>query len=244
VIKKGTGYFFGWLICSFFYLCHANATDRQLAVIFNGPTICKGCADPVAKLFQDRGFEIKYVQPGESSRALLKRAAVYAVPGGEDIHSTDEGWTASDREAIRSYVRDGGRYLGFCLGAFWVSNWAGEMAGFQPLNIVPLSVSAGIDKTDKLVKVNWRGQWRTVYFQDGPSFALNNRDPESSRVDIIARYEDGNIATFITPYGRGKVAASGVHVEATQDWYDDVHLPSPDGLNKDLAKELLDSLLN
>ena len=216
-------------------------------VIFKGRTICAGCETPFETLFRARGYGIRKVGPGQSTPELLAGAAAYVVPGGEDVSRLRDAWTPSDLQAIRGYIANGGRYLGVCLGGYWAGRagaWPGTLSGFEALDIIPARVlELSPDGTrGKVVPIHWKGRPRQAYFQDAPSFEIT--DP-SRVLKIYATYDDnGYVAAFLSRYGSGTVAVSGVHLEATQDWYDDYRLPAPPNLNRDLMSEVLDDLLN
>lgn len=216
---------------------------RPLAVIFRGPTICAGCEAALQSFMEKRGFVTRYVTAGETTPELLRGTAVYLVGGGEDVQDLAHGWNAAERRALRAYVKAGGRYFGACLGAYWASNWKGEMPGFVSLDITPFRVRAfDPDRSEKVIQVNWLGRIRSVYFQDGPAFTPD-RDRPGDRAKVYATYADGSVAAFTSRYGQGRVAVTGVHVEADQSWYDEAKLVDPDGIDADLMDQLLDDLL-
>jgi glutamine amidotransferase-like uncharacterized protein len=219
------------------------APEKPLALIFRGPTICDGCETVLQTVMEKRGYETRYVGVGETTPALLATADVYLVGGGEDVQDLAHGWSESERQALRAWIHAGGRYFGACLGAYWASNWGGEMPGFVSLDIVPFTVWAhDKDKSDKILPVLWGGKSRYVYFQDGPAFAASPERPGRD-AKVYATYFGGSVAAFLSRFGQGKVAVTGVHVEADQSWYDDANLVDPDGLDDDLFQEMLDDLL-
>ena len=228
---------------------HATVTipSAPYVIIFDGKTICGGCDTPFSDMFRGKGYSVVEVKPGQSTPELLAGATVYIVPGGEDVTSLDDAWTAADLQAIRDYVRRGGRYYGVCLGGFWAGHsgtWPGTLPGFEALELIPAKVleKSPDDKKDKVLDLVWEGQSRTAYFQDGPSFVVTDA---SQVLKIYATYADDHaVAAFLSRYGSGKVAVSGVHLEATQDWYDEFHLIAPTGLNRDIQEEIFDDLLS
>jgi glutamine amidotransferase-like uncharacterized protein len=146
----------------------------------------------------------------------------------------DSAWSELQEHAseIRDFVENqGGRYLGFCLGAYL----AGKKPGFGLLPEGASAVSERKEKNaqvthtkDSLVQVDWKfsteignhregetatNQW--LYFQDGTAIkglsGYNNT--------VLARYStSGNIAASLTPLGRGWIALVGPHPEATEKW--------------------------
>lgn len=143
----------------------------------------------------------------------------------------DENWPEMEphRDTIRNFVSGGGRYLGFCLGAY--------LAGYTPgFGLLPEGADTDSEisqpgaqvksEEDTVIQVNWtfghgsragqtqRDVW--LYFQDG---AVLETPANITDAKILARYSsNGNIAALLTPFGKGWVGVVGPHPEATQDW--------------------------
>lgn len=149
-------------------------------------------------------------------------------------------WVHMEQHAvsIREWVREGGRYLGFCLGGYL----AGATPGF---GLLPgdsaryiSSRGAEIDTTgNTVIDVTWRGEDRSMFFQDGPFFVLR----DGARTEVLARYRNGTIAAVVTNFGSGRVGVVGPHPEADQSWY--THgLINPDGVRFDLGLDLIETV--
>lgn len=105
-------------------------------------------------------YRVVYCGPGGDrplSPETLASAHVYAQPGGGSL---DSGWASMHAYAgdIRRFVSSGGRYLGFCLGAYLAGRtpgfglFAGDTAQYVT------SAGSGIDTTDDtVVPVDWEG---------------------------------------------------------------------------------------
>jgi glutamine amidotransferase-like uncharacterized protein len=188
-------------------------------------------------------FDVQYVGPGEPlklSAAALQPAALYAQPGGGSLTTAYKEMQPHEAD-IQSFIRAGGRYLGFCLGGYL----AGATPGFKlfPGDTDQYIRSAGAtvkDTRDTVTQVQWRGRTRWMYVQDPPEFLLT---PGASGVSVIAQYTNGQIAALLTPYGSGRVAVVGPHPEAPQSWYSQYRLTDPDGPDADLAQDLIDSVM-
>jgi glutamine amidotransferase-like uncharacterized protein len=186
------------------------------------------------------GLDVRYTGPGEAlplSAGLLARARIYAQPGGGTL-SSGYRHLRQHRGTVRDYVRAGGRYLGFCLGGYL----AGATPGFGLLpgdtdRYISSPDCAVKGENDTLVEVEWRGRPRTLFFQDGPLFLLD----EDAHATVLATYSNGTVAALVTPFGAGRVGVVGPHPEATDDWYTDVHLPVRH--TRDLALDLVDEVL-
>ncbi|MFF2327298.1 MULTISPECIES: BPL-N domain-containing protein [unclassified Streptomyces] len=220
-----------------------TSTGRHpLALVYRGPASLPGCPEAVAGLLRSGPwpFEVRFTGPDEViplSADSLSRAVLYAQPGGGTLSSAYRKlrW---QRRAIRRYVRDGGRYLGFCLGGYL----AGATPGF---GLLPgdtaryiSSLGASVDnEDDTVVQVTWRGRPRTVFFQDGPLFVLD----QNADATVLATYDNGTPAALVTRFGSGRVAVTGPHPEAVDDWFTDHGLPIHD--TRDLGLDLVEAVM-
>jgi hypothetical protein len=226
--------------------CSGPAPDtRPLALVYRGKASCAGCSETVATLLQNNPatpFRTAFCGPKETvplTQAALATATVYAQPGGGTL---DDGWRQmrAYADVITGFVRNGGHYLGFCLGGYL----AGATPGFKLLpgdTAQYVSTPDADTRTtrDTVIEVTWRDQQRHMFFQDGPAFVLN----PGAAATVLARYSNGSIAALVTPYGKGQVGVVGPHPEATSSWYSDVRRPNPDGIRPDLGYDLVQSTI-
>ncbi|WP_223885640.1 BPL-N domain-containing protein [Nocardia colli] len=220
-----------------------QSAPRRLALIYNGPQGCPGCAPAIADVLRHapHPFEVEYVGPGTGTpltAAALAEAQLYVQPGGgADLDGT---WRTlrDSADLIRDWVRNGGSYLGLCFGGYL----AGRDPGFDllPGDTDGYAGSPGAtvpDDRDTVVAVTWQGKPRHMYFQDGPAFLLDN----GADATVLATYPNGMAAVVVAPYGKGRVGVSGPHPEADESWYADKGLTNPDGIHLDLAYELIEA---
>jgi glutamine amidotransferase-like uncharacterized protein len=219
---------------------------RPLALVYRGPAGCPGCSEAVADLLQNSRwrFDVRYVGPYERlmlSAEALQGAALYAQPGGSGDLTQAYRQVKKHAHIIRSYVESGGRYLGICMGGYL----AGRTPGFQLLpgdtdQFIASRKASVRTEADTVVSVRWRGQLRSMYFQDGPFFVL---DRGATDVVVLATYTNGKIAALVAPYGKGKVGVSGPHPEATAEWYEEANLVNPEGVDVTPGHDLIDTLM-
>ncbi|SMR60846.1 unnamed protein product [Zymoseptoria tritici ST99CH_1A5] len=233
--------------------------QRPQAIVYRGPAASEGLPESVAYLLQSspRNFEVRYAGPNEDlsiSAETLRDVSLYAQPGGPDV---DEAWDELEPFAtpIRDFVAGGGRYLGFCLGAY--------LAGHSPgLNLVPKNTDVGseieqndaqiTDDKDSIIQIDWTyssgekaGQtvnntW--IYFQEGA--VMENFKPDNTTF-ILGRYsKNGDVAASVSQYGKGWVGLIGPHPEADQTWFDEYDLDHPDGLRYDIGYDLIEATMN
>jgi glutamine amidotransferase-like uncharacterized protein len=219
----------------------ASGRHRRLALVYRGPAALPGCPEAVADLLASGPWDldVRYVGPREElplAAESLTQAALYAQAGGGSLRYAYHRLRRQSG-AIRAFVHGGGRYLGICLGGYLAGSTPGF--GLLPGDTDQYIATPGAtvhDESSTLVRVAWRGSTRTVYFQDGPVFVLD----DTTGIEILARYDNGLPAAVVAPFGAGRVAVAGPHPEATADWYTDQGLRVQDTL--DLARDLVASL--
>jgi glutamine amidotransferase-like uncharacterized protein len=221
--------------------------DHPLALIYRGPAGCPGCSEAVAELLcsSQWHFDVQYVGPRERlmlSAETLQAAALYVQPGGSGELSQAYLQMSPYAQVIRRYVASGGRYLGICMGGYL----AGRTPGFRLLpgdtdQFISSRKASVRTEADTLVKVYWRGQLHSMYFQDGPFFLL---DRGATGVTVLATYTNGKIAALVAPHRKGMVGVVGPHPEATATWYASAHLVNPEGINVALGHDLIDTLMS
>lgn len=209
-----------------------------LALVYRGPASSPGCPESAARLLRagGLGFRVAYVGPGEEyplAGATLQSAALYVQPGGDGLRPA---WRALRRHApdLRAFVEAGGRYLGFCLGGYLAGHTPG--LGLLDGDTTQYIRSPGADWRSRAatsLTVDWAGESRRLYFQDGCSFI------PGPRTEVVARYRNGLAAAVVNPFGAGRVAAVGPHPEATDDWFLDDGIPALRPPATDLGIDLL-----
>jgi glutamine amidotransferase-like uncharacterized protein len=229
-----------------------TGNGHPLALVYRGPGGCKGCSEAVAALLRHSRwqFEVKYIGPKEKLKLNaqnLRPAVLYAQPGGKG--SAQHAYRKVTRQLgspaiMTNWVKSGGHYLGLCMGGYLAGNtkqWPGF--GLLPGKVGEWINSPGASWTstkDTVLPLQWRGQHRWMYFQDGPYFKLNSG---ASGVNVLAKYENGDIAALTAPFGKGRIGVVGPHPEATASWYQDNHLTDPDGHDADLGQDLINTLM-
>ncbi|CAF3952391.1 unnamed protein product [Rotaria magnacalcarata] len=199
-------------------LLELGTLGLPIALIYRGPATCHGCSETIADRLRSK-YQIIYVGPKEQldvNKDTLSMAQLYVQPGGGDL---DETWPHVRRYAspLRDYVRNGGRYLGTCLGAYL----AGTLPGFDLLpgkgqtdQYITSKGAVITSEIDTVVPLYWRGILRHVYFQDGTRLMI---DRTAAPAEILAVYTNGEIAAAVQNNGKGRVGMVGPHPEADEN---------------------------
>lgn len=222
-----------------------GTSNLPIALIYRGPAACDGCPETIADRLQSK-YQIVYVGPREKVNVnvnILSTAKLYVQPGGGDIFET---WPHVRQYAslLRDFVRNGGRYLGVCLGAYFAGTFPGYglLPGSGQTDQYITSKGAIVtSEIDTVIPLYWRGSRRHVYFQDGTRLMI---DHTASSAQILAVYTNGEIAAAVQNNGKGRVGMVGPHPEADESWYSMYKLRNPDGrMSFDLFDDLVNTLM-
>jgi glutamine amidotransferase-like uncharacterized protein len=222
-------------------------SKNPVALVYRGSAGCSGCSEAIGALLKNDptyNFSVIYVGPDEElsiqEGLKLKNVVLYAQPGGDGTVNQAFKTLRSDKAAIQNFVKNGGRYVGFCMGGYFVDDDPGFGLGLNTNQYIKSKGATVTTERDSIIQVSWRGNTRWMYFQDGPYF-IPDRNVEGQI--ILATYTNGEVAAIVQPYGKGKIGVSGPHPEADASWYVAAGLVDPDGLDEDLFRDLIDTLM-
>jgi Biotin-protein ligase, N terminal len=239
----------------------ATTTANPIALVFrdnNGPAGCVDCSAGAATLLRsDRNyhFDVRFVGPHETlsvqAGLALPNVAIFVQPGGNGDVNQAFAEMAKDAPAIINFVKNGGMYLGFCEGGYL----AGTDPGYNLLAQVGgdtdeyiTSPGAVVTKDlNTVIPIIWRGMTREMFFEDGNFFTFSDGQGTPTQMataggaTVLATYTNGEVAAVVAPYGKGIVAASGPHPEATLTWFKKYHL-TPQS-TADLGHDLVDTAM-
>lgn len=133
------------------------------------------------------------------------------IPGGLGDASNFGSLTKENGDRIKNFVKQGGAYLGICMGAYW--------AGKEYFNLVH-----GVDavqyitrpNTDtrrphaKNIDVTWNGTPEKMFFYDGCALIGNER-----KFQTVARYANRDPMAII----QNRIGLIGCHPESEPHWY-------------------------
>lgn len=217
----------------------------DIALVYNGPASAEDCPEAVAVIAERAGLKVRFVSNVGELPRLLPGVAVFIIGGTvDDLHPLLREFTPVVTEALKGYLREGGRFYGICGGGFIVSTgWSEEGALVKALGIIPAATKVYRESAAaQIVPVRWRGTARPMYVKAGPSFQLTPN--AAAPVEVVATYDDGSIAGLISAYGKGKLAVCGPHPEARASWIEEAKNPETWVSSTELAVELLKDVLS
>ncbi len=226
-----------------------TCSSRPVAVVysddFTGPADGDDTGAMSAMLASAAGWNFEVITAGPNGTMSVPEALarpdvlLYAQPGADGDDDDAYRRQRRDKSAIKHFVRNGGRYLGICMGGFLAE--PGHFNVFKGrVEEYYSSRGASVTTPDSaVIPVIWRGVRRDMYFQDGGYMIPRGG---STATTVLARYTNGTIAALVARYGRGKVGLSGPHPEAPPEWYREGNL-SYGGSTQDLGDDLVNTLM-
>jgi glutamine amidotransferase-like uncharacterized protein len=182
-------------------------------------------------------YKVDTIKADDIRDGKLKDYRILIVPGGS---GSREAKTLGEkgRDQIKSYVRDGGNYVGICAGSYLATTDYEWSIGLLNAKVVDREHwarghgSVSIEFTDRgksLLGVK-DGKADIIYWQ-GPLLAPGD-SKEVAPFEALARYETeiaekgapkgvmkGTVAVAAGKYGKGKVVCFGPHPEKMESSY-------------------------
>lgn len=206
------------------------------------------------------GYDLRSIGEKEVDKITtenLKNTAVYIQPGGPTI---PVGWpyVQDKKELIKNYLDDGGKYLGICLGAYFLRNYytgssfdilpPGNFAyTYSSLAGSPYDGAGGDTAKVKLYDV-WGSGERYLTISGACYFYCPLPVPDLTNLATYMYPDNGTARAAIrfsfNPNNddkKGWVIAFGPHPEATDSWRP---MEDPDGLDHDLIVKSVKDLLS
>lgn len=222
---------------------------RPVAVVysddFTGPADGDDTGAVAAMLTSAAGWNFDVITAGPNGTMSVPEALarpevrLYAQPGADGDDDAAYRRQKRDKFAIKHFVREGGCYLGICMGGFLAEPSHFNLFRGRVDEYYSSSGASVTTPDPAVIPVIWRGTRRAMYFQDG-GYMVPRRT--SNGITVLARYTNGAIAALVAPYGRGKVGLCGPHPEAPPQWYREANL-SYGGSTHDLGHDLIDTLM-
>jgi hypothetical protein len=209
-----------------------------IAIFIHDPQCETDCALAMIQgLLPD--FEIRTFGLDELDLDFLHMHDVVAFPGGmgdsDDFHDI---FDEIQIEMVQTYVAEGGKYFGICMGAYWAGPHYFDLC-------IDLEVEQYIEqptadtRTDgpTAVNVTYDGTFQCMYFYDGCAILGDSIDT------VVASYANGDAMAAI----QGNVGMFGCHPEALEWWYNEgvmdksLYDTNHAVLMRDFVHQLLDS---
>ena len=135
-----------------------------------------------------------------------------AIPGGIGDSESFHYLLRNNGDSIRQFVRNGGKYLGICMGAYWAGSYYLNM--LDNVDAVQYIKQPGTDTRRphaKAIDITWNGQQDKMFFYDGCALI-----GDATKFTTVATYANGDAMAIV----QNNIGLIGCHPESEQFWYD------------------------
>ena len=225
-----------------------SVAPSGIALVFSGNG---ACAEDCAKAGEDAaklagltpvavyGNELSTKSTADQVAAFFENVKVWIMPGGSS-RSEVASLSSTMRSALKSFVENGGGYVGWCAGAFSATSIIGT-TGVSGLGLIPGNTALYNTSTHQngyggsIEKTTWFNDLRYLYLEGGPYFYNL-----PSSVEVVGRYDDQvSVSAVRTTYGKGRVYLTGTHPEAPSWWWKGTGISDPDGSDQSYAADMI-----
>lgn len=167
-------------------------------------------------LYPDYAFKLfneNQIEPG-----FFNDIDMIVFPGGVgDSDSYDRFFKDKTKlKVVTDYVKNGGRYLGICMGAYWADkDYFNILHDCRALQYIKQPNTDTRRPHPKAIDVNWSGINTKMYFYDGCALV-----GDQTKFTTIARYRNGDPMAII----QGRIGLIGCHPESDIFWYNKPYL--------------------
>ena len=184
------------------------------------PTIALFIYDPKCSVQSGNGiisslsshYNFKLFSKNRLEADFFDGVDMIAVPGGFGDSDSYERLFQHNGQRVIDFVRNGGRYLGICMGAYWAgSNYFDIL---DRVDAVQYLARPGTDTRRphaKNISITWNGQADNMFWYDGCALV-----GDKSKFKTVATYANGDAMSIV----QNRIGLIGCHPESQQFWYD------------------------
>ncbi len=186
------------------------------------------CVNALIEMFSTH-YEIKLVDSNFIIKESLSNYKCLIIPGGADLPYCEK-LNGEGNNKIKSFVSNGGLYIGICAGAYYASKnidfrgdgytikesreldfFDGTAIGSIP-SLTNDNYYSENSKSKSVIDIDFLGEKVQVFYHGGSYF-------EGNTASTLGHYENGLKAFIVGRYKKGEYILSGVHFEIERDVY-------------------------
>jgi len=183
----------------------------KLKIFINHPECSIECGAGMYHALS-KDFKIDFFSKDDIKSKLFRNLDIIAFPGGIGDSDKFDKILKPKQEYIIEYIKNNGRYLGICMGAYWAGrHYFNILKDVEPVQYIKRP-RANIKRSyGTTAKINWQGREERMYFYDGCSLLGNEK-----KFKVIARYSNNDPMAII----QKNIGLIGCHPESMPGWYD------------------------
>ena len=193
--------------------------QRKLALFTRHPHCSLQCCNGVIGALSPY-YRFMLFNENQCEGSTLDDVDMVVFPGGVGDSDSYHRFFRNRRRVkfITEYVRNGGRYLGICMGAYWAgSNYFDILTDVDAVQYIKRSGADIRRSYGTVAPVIWKGQPHNMYFYDGCTF-----ENLGGEYQTVASYKNNDPAAII----QNNIGLIGPHPESDTYWYSKPYMKS------------------
>ena len=181
---------------------------KRIALFMHEPVCDAQCSNGIIKSLEAK-YRFKLFGKNEMEDSFFDDVDAVLFPGGVGDADRFDVVAKKHKPHIQRYLRNGGRYIGVCMGAYWADKNYFDI--LEETRVEQYIKQPGTDTHRphaKAMPVNWQGTLRKMFFYDGCTFIGGDQD-------VYATYDTGYSMAII----QNKIGLIGCHPESQEYWY-------------------------
>lgn len=156
-------------------------------------------------------YEFKVFTRQEVEDIFFDDVDIVAFPGGVGDSETYSYLLKDNENKVKNFVKNGGKYLGICMGAYWAGSGYFNIVGSTEIGQYIRRPNTDTKRPHaKNMPVTWNGNKEHMYFFDGCSI-VQHKDS----FKVIATYANDDPMAVI----QNNIGLIGCHPESQPYWY-------------------------
>lgn len=212
-------------------MIYIHPTRKADIAIYAGRGTWEDSIRASQEMFGWMNYTVELVSAESINDNGLEGFRILCVPGGNMLEYSEDISTKG-KENIRSFISEGGGYIGICGGAYFASErvfWRGSQLSMAPLDLFAGIAAGPIDEIMPYPNyamcnvsiinhshpiTQFEPDSETMLYYGGPALIPN----EDADVTVLGIYDVGNQAAIVAfHYGPGNVFLIGTHPEIEEN---------------------------
>jgi len=184
---------------------------RTIALFIADPKCSVQSGNGIMKALGSR-YNFKIFSKNAVEDNFFKHVDLVAVPGGFGDSDSYESLFRHNGESVKEFVRNGGHYLGICMGAYWAgSHYLNMLEGVDAVQYLKRPGTDTRRPHAKSIAINWRNKPMNMFWYDGCALV-----GDTNKFETVATYANGDAMSII----QNRIGLIGCHPESEKFWYD------------------------
>ncbi len=185
----------------------------KIAIFIHQPLCSVDSANGIIKALSPN-YSFKLFSKDEVEPTFFDDVDCVCFPGGLGDADRFDTLMKYNYIHVQNFVKNGGHYLGVCLGAYWADkDYLDILNDVRVIQYIRSPNTCTRRPHAKAMPVKWLDSTERMYFYDGCTFVGNN-------MDVVASYSNSDPMAII----QNKIGLIGCHPESEQYWYNKNYL--------------------